>query len=115
MKNTVKMLLVLPVLALLFSVSRFAAPPQCNEGRALGAAHSNATFQQCIAGWEGNGFWDLTVDAVAVGTSPCTYEVTAYVCPQCNGPQPCPRGVACRAVAIVTVDENFNVTSVTCF
>jgi hypothetical protein len=113
MKNSIKMLLVLPLLAILFSVNTAQAQANCNTGPALGAAHSNADFQQCITGWQGS-FWELSVEVTASAGIECFYTVEAWICPRCNGNRPCSR-IACRLISRVTVDENYNVFSVECF
>jgi hypothetical protein len=99
------------VCAMLFSASLFAQPGLggCNEGRAQGAAHANATFQACFTAWQGPGIWDVDVYVNATpGKDGCTYEVEAWACPACHGVNPCPK-VACIRIAKAYLDANFNV------
>lgn len=100
-----------------FGGSLFAQPGLggCNEGRAAGAAHSNAAWQSCYADFQSTGLWDVDIVVTSTGGKDgCTYVVEAWACPACHGPNPCPK-IACRAIAVAYIDSDFNVWSVSTF
>ena len=75
---------------------------------------SNQAFHDCVQPYFGSSFWDLTIEVQSYpGKDGCLYDVEAWICPECHGNNPCPK-IACRQVAIASVDNLFNVTNVTC-